>query len=302
MTKATAWIQAARLRTLPLALSTILTGGFLAAYEGIFRWDIFMLCLLTTFFLQILSNFANDYGDSFSGVDGEHRVGPSRTIQQGLLTHAEMKGALITMSALSFLSGVALIFVAFPDNYTFVFVFLLLGVTAILAAIKYTVGKNPYGYIGLGDLFVFIFFGLVGVAGTYFLFAKELNLSIILPAASLGFFSVGVLNINNIRDIASDRQSGKISIPVRLGKEKASFYHLFLLLAGILCTIVYVYQLHGKFQNWLFLLSVPLFFANGMAVTRKRSGELDPYLRQLALSTLLFVVLLGVGLMAGYKE
>ena len=290
------WMQAFRLRTLPLALSCIAMGAFLAASVNAFRLDVFLLCVLTTISLQILSNLANDYGDSIHGADSVERVGPSRTVQRGMISSAQMKIAVIVFVGLCLSSGITLLIVSFGMNWNALLFFFGLGVLSIFAAVAYTVGKRPYGYIGLGDVSVLIFFGIVGVMGSYYLFTKEISWKELLPALSCGLFSIGVLNVNNIRDIDSDRKAGKFSIPVRVGRINAIRYHWCLVLGGLLCALFYnVVTLHSPWQ-FLFLISAPLFVRNAMAVTRKPSHELDPYLRQMALSTLIFVVLFGIGL------
>lgn len=290
------WIQAFRFRTLPLAFSCIFMGAFIAHIDGAFDWEILTWSLLTTLFLQVLSNLANDYGDATSGVDGDQRTGPKRTVSSGLITKVEMRNALIIFSLLSFFSGIYLVWLAFGDQWRQVIVFLLIGLGAIAAAIKYTVGKRPYGYAGFGDLFVLLFFGLVGVGGCYFLYTNELNLLVVLPALSCGFLAVGVLNVNNIRDIESDSASGKFSIPVRIGRPKAIVYHWFLLIAAPLCLIGYMLIRETSFGGLLFLLVGPMLFSNARAVKIKETSEgLDPYLKQLALTTLLLVLLFGFG-------
>ena len=291
------WISAFRLRTLPLALSSIAMGGFLAHAANVFRWDIFLLCVSTTIFLQILSNLANDYGDSIHGADSEERKGPSRAVQSGAITSNQMRNALWVFVVLCLGSGVSLLLVSFGLNFEAIAYFLGLGMLCILAAVAYTVGRKPYGYMGLGDFSVLIFFGLVGVMGSYYLYAGAVHVSLILPALSCGFFSIGVLNVNNIRDIESDKKAGKFSIPVRIGKDKATTYHWFLLIGGLLCAVVYTGMEYQSPWQFLFLLAVPLFLINGRAVQQKASHELDPYLKQLALSALAFVLLFGVGLL-----
>jgi 1,4-dihydroxy-2-naphthoate polyprenyltransferase len=290
------WLQAFRLRTLPLALSCIAMGGFLAVAANAFRWDIFLLCILTTIFLQILSNLANDYGDSIHGADSPDRKGPARAVQSGAITAQQMKGAVIIFVLLCLISGISLLLVSFGLNWKAIFFFFGLGLLSILAAIAYTVGKKPYGYAGLGDFSVLIFFGLVGVMGSYYLFTKEITWFQILPALSCGFFSIGVLNVNNIRDIESDRKAGKFSIPVRIGRINAVRYHWSLLFTGLFSATIYVLLIYTSPWQWLFLLSVPLFVKNGLAISQKPSHQLDPYLKQMALSTLVFVLLFGAGL------
>jgi 1,4-dihydroxy-2-naphthoate octaprenyltransferase len=287
------WLQAFRLRTLPLALSCIAMGGFLASAAGAFQWNIFLLCVSTTIFLQILSNLANDYGDSVNGADHAERKGPTRAVQSGAITSQQMRTAVIVFVILCLISGISLLLVSFGVNWNAILFFFGLGVLSIIAAIAYTVGRKPYGYMGLGDISVLIFFGLVGVMGSYYLFTKQVTVYQVLPALSCGLFSIAVLNVNNIRDIESDRTAGKFSIPVRIGKDKAVIYHWFLLISGLLCAVVYCALTYSA--PWQFLLSAPLFIKNGLAVSRKPSHELDPYLKQMALSTLVFVLLFGIG-------
>jgi 1,4-dihydroxy-2-naphthoate octaprenyltransferase len=271
-------------------------GGFLASAAGAFRWDVFGLCVLTTIFLQILSNLANDYGDSIHGADSADRKGPSRAVQSGAVTKGQMLTAVVIFILLSLVSGISLLLLSFGLQWKALFFFFGLGVLSILAAIAYTVGKKPYGYAGLGDISVLLFFGLVGVLGSYYLFTKKITALEILPALSCGLFSIAVLNINNIRDIDSDRKAGKFSIPVRIGRERAIHYHLFLLVAGWLSALSYATLTYTSPWQLLFLISLPLFVKNANAVSTKPPHELDPYLKQMALSTLLFVLLFGLGL------
>lgn len=290
------WIEAFRLRTLPLALASIGMGSFLAASKGKFDVWILLWCLLTTIFLQILSNLANDYGDTVHGADSAERTGPKRAVQAGLITRSQMLRAIVLFVILSFASGIYLLYIAVEfDNSTFLF-FLALGVLAILASMGYTMGKKPYGYSGLGDISVLIFFGWVGVLGTYFLHAKALDWQILLPATSCGMFAAAVLNLNNIRDIDSDKKAGKYSIPVRLGRKKATYYHLFLLFTGLSTSVIYVLMNFSTYYQYLFLLVLPLLIINAKAViTKKTAPELDPYLKQMAITTLIFVLTFGIG-------
>lgn len=291
------WLQAFRLRTLPLSLSCIIMGGFLASSAGAFQWDIFVLCVVTTIFLQILSNLANDYGDSVHGADSADRKGPSRAVQSGIITASQMRAAVVVFVILCLVSGISLLIVSFGFDWQAILFFFGLGLLSIAAAIAYTVGRKPYGYMGLGDISVLIFFGLVGVMGSCYLFTKNLSVYQALPAVSCGVFAIGVLNINNIRDIESDRKAGKFSIPVRIGRERAIVYHWFLIGTGWLTAIVYTLLTYQSPWQFLFVLSVPLFLKNGLAVSRKPSHELDPFLKQMALSTLAFVFLFGVGIL-----
>ncbi len=294
--KRQAWLHAIRLRTLPLALSSIVMGSVLAAYQEAFRIEIFLLAAFTTIFLQVLSNLANDYGDSVHGADSAERDGPIRAVQSGLISLDEMKKAVIVFSILSLICGLLLLYVAFED-WRIILLFVGFGLLAILAAITYTSGSNPYGYAGLGDLSVFLFFGILGVMGTYFLYTQSLDFLIILPAISLGLFSTAVLNINNIRDIQSDLKAGKKSIPVRIGRQKAVHYNWILILGGNLVMLFYILSQ----QNWggmIAFMAVPLMIKVAIGVAKKeKSKDLDPYLKQMALSTLLWVILFGFGLL-----
>jgi 1,4-dihydroxy-2-naphthoate polyprenyltransferase len=273
-------------------------GSFLAAAEQKFDWTILILSILTATFLQILSNLSNDYGDSVHGADSESRVGPKRAVQAGHISSASMKKAIWLFSILSLVTGITLLIVAIkfsPVNFLILF---LIGLLSIVAAIKYTAGDNPYGYAGLGDISVFIFFGLVGVLGTYYLQAQSLSFDLVLPAASCGLFSVAVLNVNNIRDIESDKHAGKKSIPVRIGRQNAVIYHWSLLITGVTGTAIYTSINYHHFFQWLFLLSLPLLVVNGIMVWKiKDSAKLNPYLKQMAISTLIFVLSFGAGLL-----
>ncbi len=295
-----AWISAFRLRTLPLALASILLGSFLAAYSDLFRLPVLLLCILTTILLQVLSNLANDYGDSVHGADSTHRKGPARAVQSGIISAKSMKRAMTLFIVLSLISGITLLLVSFGLDLKMLLIFLGLGILSIVAAVFYTSGNRPYGYSGFGDLSVMIFFGFVGVLGTYYLHTGTFNQYNLLLAATSGFFATAVLNINNIRDIDSDRQAGKKSIPVRIGRPKAVIYHWILLGAGWSCALLYTLIQYESPVQLLFVLSFPLFLMNGWNVAKKKDSEaLDPYLKQMALSTLLFVILIGIGMIAG---
>jgi 1,4-dihydroxy-2-naphthoate polyprenyltransferase len=284
------WISAARLRTLPLALSSIFMGSFLAFKNQTFLWSIFALACLTTILLQVLSNFANDYGDTQNGADNADRVGPNRTVQSGKITPATMFKAIVIMGFLTLFAGITLLYVSFGSFTSALFLkFLALGLLCILAAYTYTAGKKPYGYAGLGDISVFIFFGIIGVSATYFLFAKNINLSIILPSISCGALAAGVLNINNIRDIISDKKAGKITIPVRLGRSKAIIYHWFLLILTMFAALFYF--IIEPATHFLFIFAFIPIILNGVQVSKMPNP--DPLLKKLALTSLFFVLVFG---------
>lgn len=276
-------------------------GAFLASDAGAFQWDIFLLAVLTTIFLQILSNLANDYGDSIHGADHVGRKGPSRTVQSGLITAQQMRRVIMLFTFLSLASGLILLIVSFGSEWQAILFFLVLGLLSIAAAVTYTVGRRPYGYLGLGDVSVLVFFGFTGVMGSYYLFTKTISWQEIFPAISMGLLSVAVLNVNNIRDIDSDRIAGKYSIPVRLGKRKAVIYHWTLLTLSVLFALLYTALHYQSPWQLLFLLAIPLFTMNAAAVSRKPSELLDPWLRQMAMSALLFVLLFGVGLIMHHQ-
>lgn len=293
--KKQAWLHAIRLRTLPLALSSILMGSFLALMQKTFRWEILVLASLTTIFLQVLSNLSNDYGDSVHGADSGERQGPIRAVQSGIIGLSEMKRAMLLLVGMSLISGLVLLYLAFSDWKLFV-LFLGLGIAAIAAAITYTSGKKPYGYAGLGDISVFLFFGILGVCGTYFLHSLAFWTAAILPAISLGLFSAAVLNINNIRDIASDQAAGKKSIPVRIGRKNAVAYNWALILLGNVSLLGFA-LLTGNWYSLTALLALPLMLGVGRAVSQKTNPkELDPFLKKMAISTLLWVLGFGLGI------
>ncbi len=289
------WIEAARLRTLPLAVANMAMGNGLAAMTGFFSWSIAILSILTAVSLQILSNYANDYGDSINGADHHNRQGPMRAVQAGIITSSQMKKAVVIMGVISFFLGITLLLISF-DNIKIILLFIGIGLIAIWAAYNYTAGDNPYGYIGLGDISVFLFFGLLAVVGCYYLQTKQFEASILLPAAACGLLSVGVLNVNNIRDIDSDRQAGKNSIPVLIGRNKALIYHGLLLIISWACLIYFTITTNSGIGKWLFLLTLPLFIYHFIKVSAASSPvQIDPYLKQLALSTTLLVTLFLTG-------
>jgi 1,4-dihydroxy-2-naphthoate polyprenyltransferase len=283
------WLSAARLRTLPLALSSIIMGGFLAEKFGKFNPTIFGLACLTTILLQVLSNFANDYGDTQNGADLVDRVGPTRAVQSGTISPKQMLAGIIFIGVCSLISGILLVYVSFGGFTQLFWAFIAIGLLCILAAYTYTAGKKPYGYMGLGDISVFIFFGLVGVVGCYFLYSQTFNSQIIWPAISCGALATGVLNINNLRDINSDKTTGKITIPVRIGRTNTIIYHWIILLVPIVCTVFFVSYIENV--KPYYYLSFVLILLNGVQVTK--SSNPDPYLKTLALTSLAYVLLLG---------
>lgn len=304
------WIEAARVRTLPLSVSGIIVGSFYAMSKNMFNWNIVIFALLTTLGLQILSNFANDYGDGVKGTDNNDRVGPKRAIQSGLITPQAMKRAMVITSVITLIFAVLLIYFAFKLKKIYLlysFIFLILGMLAIASAIRYTVGKGAYGYRGYGDVFVFIFFGLVSTFGVYFMFSKEIDWLLLLPATAIGFLSVGVLNLNNMRDEESDRKSGKNTIVVKNGGAWAKKYHFFLIISAMILVLAFMllfdYYIDAanpeefNFDIYFFLVAYFPLTSHLITVYKNKNHKLlDPELKKLALSTFLLSVLLALGL------
>lgn len=299
------WIQAARLRTLPLSVSGIIVGSMYAlAYPTeevltpteVFNWRIFGYAMLTTLGLQILSNFANDYGDGMKGTDNADRIGPKRAIQSGVISPQAMKRAIIITSVLTLISAMMLIYFAFRDtNLGYSLFYLVLGILAIASAIRYTVGNTAYGYRGYGDLFVFVFFGLVSTIGVNFLYSKEVEWLLILPATAIGFLSVGVLNINNMRDEASDRKSNKNTIVVKIGAAKAKKYHYFLIVSAMILVVIFALINDFRFDQYLFVLAYIPLTKHLITVHKNQEPKLlDPELKKLALSTFALSILLAI--------
>ena len=290
-------IQAARLRTLPLSVSGIIVGSFLAASKGFFEWEILVLALCTTIGFQILSNFANDYGDGVKGTDNADRIGPQRAIQSGSITQKQMLFILFITGIITLLLALALIFVSFgSDQWLYISVFFFLGMASIAAAIKYTVGNNAYGYSGLGDLFVLLFFGLLSVVGSYFLYTHELDWTLFLPALSVGLLSVGVLHLNNMRDRVSDMKAGKNTMAVKMGEEKSKKYYYYLIGFSLAFAFFYVNFHFTSFWQFLFLLAYMPIVKQLIRVLKNQDPKaLDPELKILALSTFLFSLLFGIG-------
>ena len=292
------WVAAFRLKTLPLALSNTLVGSALAVMDGGFRWSVFVLAALTTVLLQILSNMANDYGDFVNGKDTAERVGPKRMVQSGEISVPTMLKGMIVVGVLCAITGVSLIWIGTRGiDISNMLIFGVLGVAAIAAAIKYTVGKNPYGYRGLGDLFVFIFFGLVGVIGTYFMHTQSFRWDLLLPASSIGFLSMGVLNMNNMRDYEADKNAGKRTIVVAMGERNAALYHLFLMSGSILLTVIFTLTNYHSSRQWLFLLCTPLLVLNLKKVFSYKNGlELYPELPRVSMAALVFALMFLLGI------
>jgi len=297
MANFTHWISAFRLRTLPLSISGIIVASSLAAYNGLFQWHIFVLAILVTLSYQILSNLANDYGDGVKGTDNENRIGPERAIQSGAISPKDMLQAIRINILVCIVLTVGLIYFAFGSTHLLLaLVFLVLGSIAVVSAMKYTMGNSAYGYKGLGDIFVFIFFGLVSVIGCYILFAKQIDDIVFLPAITIGLLSAGVLNLNNMRDIITDATSNKMTFAVKLGAKKAKGYHLFLVISAIIISMIYSILYYNSLFNFIFFLAyIPLVLHIRKVIKIKTPKAYDPELKKLALSTFALAVLLAIG-------
>ena len=317
------YIKAARLRTLPLSVSGIIVGGFLGVmqknnslspsslikinskvdtYFSVNHIEIesslviFFLAILTTIGFQVLSNFANDYGDGIKGTD-TNREGEVRMVASGAITPKQMKSAMIITTIITFIIALLLIYVSFgKENFGYSVLFFVLGVASITAAIKYTVGESAYGYSGFGDVFVFLFFGLLGTVGTYFLYTKQLRSDVFLPAISVGLLSTAVLNLNNMRDKIQDEKAGKNTLVVKLGTKQAKKYHFALIFGAFLSTVIYVQLNYTSVKQYLFLIAFIPLVLNAIVVARNSIlKDLDNELKKVALSTFLFAILFGIG-------
>jgi 1,4-dihydroxy-2-naphthoate octaprenyltransferase len=309
------WIIAARLRTLPLSISGILVGSLYALANptssvytptAVFSWKVFWFAIFTTIGLQVLSNFANDYGDGVKGADN-NRIGPTRTVQSGTISARSMKYAIVVTAFFTLMCAILLIYFAFKNNnFGYSIFYLALALLAIVAAIRYTVGKAAYGYRGLGDLFVFIFFGFVSTIGVYFLHAKQISYELMLPAAAIGMLCTGVLNLNNMRDKESDEQANKNTLVVKIGITAARKYHYFLIIGAMVLVLIFAGIYGGRgFQapQYLFLLAyVPLIahLVRVYKITNPRN--FDPELKKLALATFLLAVLLSFGMVWLFQD
>lgn len=284
------WIQAARLRTLPLSVSGIIVGSAYAYHQGLSDWKIVVLALLTTLGLQVLSNYANDYGDGVKGTDA-NRIGEKRLVAAGVITAEQMKKAVIITAILTFIIALLLIYVAFgKENFGLSLIFILLGIGAIGAAIKYTVGKSAYGYSGFGDVFVFLFFGWVSVVGSNFLFTHFIDWKLFLPATAIGLLSVAVLNLNNMRDIENDKIAGKNTLVVKMGLAWAKKYQYFLIISSTLLFMVFEILVKIQGLSGVFCL---ILFTNHLFFVKKTNNprDFDSQLKIVALGTFIISLL-----------
>lgn len=294
------WIKAARLRTLPLSLSGIIL-GLATAYSkiglSINYIEIVVLCLFTTLVFQVLSNYANDYGDAEKGTDNLERIGPMRSIQSGEITAKQMKNAIIACSIIGLASSILLIYFSFGrDSIGISLVYLVLAIAAIAAAIKYTMGSNAYGYRGFGDVFVYIFFGLVSTVGSYYLVAHQIDETVLFAANAVGLLSVAVLNMNNMRDYENDKKMNKKTLVVKMGVEQAKIYHCSLLLIAVISFLLFGLNLHlkGYYYIFIILLFIPIFQNAYHVITNKQLKKLDIELKRLSLTTFFISLCLAI--------
>ena len=298
MKKLKAWISAARLRTLPLSVSGIIVGSSLGLTqlktESVFVYQspVFWFAILTTLGFQVLSNFSNDYGDGVKGTD-VNRSGEKRMVASGLISPKQMKLSMIITAVITLFFASILIFLAFGnEHFLWAFVFFNLAIVSMIAAVKYTVGKSAYGYSGYGDVFVFLFFGLLSVLGSYFLFTKTLEWMLLLPAFSIGLFSTAVLNLNNMRDIENDKLVGKRTLVVKLGSLKSKHYHYLLLFLGMICALAYTLINYRSPEQFLYCIAfIPLLLNIRNVAINKEPRLYDSELKIVALSTFAFAIL-----------
>jgi 1,4-dihydroxy-2-naphthoate polyprenyltransferase len=310
-----AWIKAARLRTLPLSFSNIILGTVLAistiessmSLHYCLIGSIFILTIITTLLLQVLSNFANDYGDSKRGTDNEDRLGPDRSLQSGEISEKAMLRGIMLVGTLALTSGVLLILWSYGHariSLIEMYVFFGIGILSIAAAINYTIGKKAYGYSGFGDLFVFIFFGIVGVFGTYYLQVRNVNLLVLLPASTMGLFSVAVLNLNNMRDHENDKRFNKRTLVVRMGMRNAKIYHTMLFVVAYLCILISYFNDIKAVWQMLVILS-PVAFYHLVHLIKvwsvKKPKDFDPELKKVAVSAFLFSLLYAAAILSSIK-
>lgn len=288
------WVSAARLRTLPLSVSGIIVGSSLANENFIWKSPIFWLAILTTIGFQVLSNFANDYGDGVKGTDNE-REGEKRLVASGVISPKQMKSAILMTAMLTLIIAVVLIYLAFgSDDFLHSLLFFVLGIASIIAALKYTIGENAYGYSGFGDVFVFLFFGLLSVLGSYYLFVHQLKWELLLPASTIGLFSMAVLNLNNMRDIENDKKNNKNTLVVNFGSSKAKTYHYFLVILAMFFALIYSFSNYHTMYQFVYVIAfIPLLINLVTVYKNKEPKLLDSELKKVALSTFLFAILFG---------
>lgn len=292
-------IRSLRLRTLPLSLGGVVLGALLAASDFVVSPWVMVLLFLTTVFLQILSNLSNELGDVLNGTDTPDRQGPDYGIAEGGLSVSDMKRLISAIATACALSGCAMIWVSFGTLFSIRSISLLiLGALAIIAAMRYTLGPSPYGYRGLGDIAVFIFFGLVSVLGGYYVCAHTIiSPMLILPAAAVGFFSVGVLNVNNIRDMKTD-SINRVTVAIKLGLKGSRIYQTVLIALGWILLVCFTAVYKPSPWHYLFLIVFPLHLIHLKGIWSRKEKALDPMLPLLVMSTFLLCLILGISFIA----
>ena len=292
-------VSSLRLRTLPLSVAGVAMGLFLALSEYKIHWETALFIIITTISLQILSNLSNELGDALSGTDTADRQGPQYGIGSGGLSIKGIKKLIYLFVLISIISGLVMIYSSFGTFLSIESILLiLLGGAAIIGAMRYTLGRNPYGYRGLGDIYVFIFFGIVSVLGSYFIAAHQIpTVFLIFPAISIGCFSVAVLNVNNIRDMKTDAVS-RVTVALRLGLKGARIYQTILIVIGWVAMIVFCLLRFFDPYHYLFIITIPLFIKHLIGVWTKTDKDIDPMLPLLVISTFMFAILVGLGFIA----
>lgn len=298
--KLKASLESMRLRTLPLSMAGVLLGILLAVAD--WKVDLWtaILIVITTVCLQILSNLSNELGDVLRGTDTAERQGPQYGLNSGEMTVRDMKVLICIFVGLCIVFGTAMTWRAFGTLWGMTpILVLMLGAAAIMGAMKYTLGHNPYGYRAKGDIYVFLFFGLVSVMGAYFVCTKGVGLhwKLLLPAAGVGCFSVGVLNVNNIRDMKTDA-ANRVTVAIKLGAHRARIYQTVLICLGWVCMAAYCLLCWPSWWHWLWVLTLPLYVLHLRGVWTREDRALDPMLPLLVLSTFALSLLMGIGFCA----
>lgn len=297
MQKTKSLVGAMRLRTLPLSLSGIILGAGVAYHNDFWDPIIFALAISTTVLFQVLSNFANDLGDSVKGTDNSDRIGPMRSVQSGVISKSEMKFAVVITSVLSLISAAALIYFGVQGMpQQILWIYIGLAILCVIAAITYTVGKKAYGYHGMGDIMVFIFFGLVSVLGVYSLFAKSFLIENVSLGIFVGLLSTAVLNLNNMRDYKNDAASGKKTIVVKMGPNNAKFYHALLILIALVSLAIFLNSFKKPELFFTMTPAVILLIHLRKVMKTTHAKDFDPELKKVALTTFLISVCVVAGL------
>lgn len=297
MTKTQAWLRSLRLRTLPLSSAGAILGNALVFQTANFSWAIAGLLLWTVLVLQIIANFANDLGDSQKGTDNKNRKGPQRSVQSGVITQKQMKNAIITAIVITLLSGVWLLYISIKKIDIAFLILFIIGILGIVSAIKYTMGKKAYGYYGLGDFFVLLFFGWIPVGIAYFLQTLRWDSMVLLPGLAVGLLSVAVLNLNNLRDYENDKLCGKRTFIVNIGIHRGKIYHTLLIITSIIAILIYSYQQDICYWKYLYTLSFIPLIANIVTVWRTQdTTRLDKELKKVAVSTFFMTILFWIGI------